>query len=396
MSVSMPTPLQIYQHNIQDNSYLADSAQTEAIEALQQLYLSIQAGRSSALSSLYLWGAVGRGKTYLMDCFFSACQQQGFKKKVRRIHYYRFMQYLHAQLKVHQGRRDPLVLVAKDIVSEYQVLCLDEFFVSDIADAMLLGRLLNVLFEQGLILVATSNVEPAQRYKEGLQRERFLPAIKMLEQNLKIVHMCGKNDHRLAKASNFPNYYIQSIPAKQSKNANHLLYQRFVKDTAEARIEQDLELVIESRIIKCLAHSSRLYCFDFEQLFVGPRSANDYIALSKMADCVYLMNVPQMGGQLHERKVARGTEDTYNINQKVADRPFILARGDNEARRFISFIDEVYDQHCLVVLSSPVPLLQLYLGGHVVFEFERTVSRLIEMQSDEYMAKCNKQSRALA
>ncbi|NQZ30295.1 MAG: cell division protein ZapE [Oceanospirillaceae bacterium] len=382
----MSTPLQIYQKNIQDKGYRQDDAQLEAIEVLQQLFVDLKKGQITAHSSVYLWGRVGRGKTYLMDCFYDACLSNALGSQVKRIHYYRFMQYLHRQLKVHQGKKDPLVYVAKDLLKQYKILCLDEFFVSDIADAMLLGRLMKVLFEQGLVLIATSNVEPTQLYKDGLQRDRFLPAIATLEHYLQVLHMSGAEDHRLAKASGFPNYYIEAIEAdaKPGLNEQQPVFHRFIADSGSATVQRDVDLTIESRVIKCLAVSERLYCFSFEQLFVGPRSANDYIALSKIADCVYLLSVPQMGGALNERKVARGTEDTYNINQKVADRPFVLAQGDDEARRFISFIDELYDQQRQVVISAAVELSQLYLGGRVVFEFERTVSRIIEMQGDEY------------
>jgi len=201
------------------------------------------------------------------------------------------------------------------------------------------------------------------------------------------VHMSGQDDHRLAKASEFAHYYVEllllSAPIAQS-----MVYQRFLADVSATQkatqIECNISLSIESRRIECLAKASGFYCFSFEQLFVGPRSANDYIALSKMIDTVYILNVPQMGGMLNERKVARGTEDTFDINQKVADRPFILAKGDDEARRFISFIDEMYDQRCKVVIGSEVKLQEMYLGGRVEFEFERTVSRIIEMQSEQY------------
>jgi len=383
----MKTPLSIYQHNIDSLGYLVDYAQTEAINTLQELFLEVVGSKATASSSLYLWGRVGRGKTYVMDCFLEACECYEGGVSIKRIHYYRFMQYLHAQLAVYQGRKDPLVYVAKDLYSTHRILCLDEFFVSDIADAMLLGRLMKVLFEQGLVLVATSNVEPSQLYKEGLQRDRFLPAISVLEHYLTIVHMSGQDDHRLAKASEYAHYYVEplllSVPIEQS-----LVYQRFLADVAlaekTAQIEYNNSLSIESRRIGCLAKASDFYCFSFGQLFVGPRSANDYIALSKMIDTVYIFNVPQMGGALNERKVARGTEDTFNINQKVADRPFILAKGDDEARRFISFIDEMYDQRCKVVIGSEVKVQEMYLGGRVEFEFERTVSRIIEMQSRQY------------
>jgi cell division protein ZapE len=164
------------------------------------------------------------------------------------------------------------------------------------------------------------------------------------------------------------------------------VYQRFL---AQAKleypaelVEYQLSLIIESRTVECLAKVNDVYLFGFEQLFIGPRSAADYIALCRMASKIYLINVPQMGGKLNERKVARGTEDTHNINQRVANRPFVLAKGDDEARRFISFIDEVYDQKRPLVIGAQVALADLYLGGRVVFEFERAYSRIIEMQND--------------
>jgi len=388
------TPLTIYQRNIELAGFLEDAAQNEAINVLQQLFLNIAQNRFDQCSSVYLWGRVGRGKTYVMDCFLQACQSDASAIGIQRIHYYRFMQFVHAQLAVHQGRRDPLVYVAQDLLKSCKVLCLDEFFVSDIGDAMLLGRLMKVLFEQGLVLVATSNVEPTALYKDGLQRDRFMPAIKVLEEHLTIVEMAGIDDHRLAKANGFPNYYIE--PLRSSINAggaynDTAVYQRFLADaqlhSKSIMIERDVQLSVESRRIDCVAKALKLYCFSFEQLFVGPRAANDYIALSKMLDTLYLLNVPQMGGVLNERKVARGTEDTVDINQRVANRPFVLAKGDDEARRFISFIDEMYDQKCKVVIGCEVELSKMYLGGRVAFEFERTVSRIVEMQGASYLSK---------
>ncbi|MCJ8299609.1 MAG: cell division protein ZapE [Pseudomonadales bacterium] len=373
----MSTPLQLYRADIQEKGHVEDPQQAEAIAALDQLYLNIERGEVAEGASLYLWGPVGRGKTYVMDCFYRALQG-----RAQRLHYYRFMQYLHQQLRVFQGNKDPLVLVAKALLKEHKVLCLDEFFVSDIADAMLLGRLLKVLFEQGLILVTTSNIAPSELYRDGLQRDRFLPAIAMLEQNLQIISLQGDADHRLTKGQNFSNYYLEGGSSGLSANAQ--VVQRFHSDAGDRMVSRDLALNIESRTIDCLYQCDDLYCFSFQQLFVGPRSANDYIALSKIASCIYLLDVPQLGGVLNERKVARGTEDTYNINQRVANRPFVMAKGDDEARRFISFIDEMYDQRTGVVMAAAVQLPQLYLGGRVEFEFQRASSRIIEMQSAQY------------
>ncbi|EPJ51816.1 MAG: hypothetical protein OFPI_16300 [Osedax symbiont Rs2] len=376
----MSSPLQIYKADIREKGHLDDRAQTQAIMALDQLYQSIERGSVAPGSSLYLWGPVGRGKTYVMDCFCRALQG-----RAQRLHYYRFMQYLHSQLRAYQGNKDPLVLVAKELLSKHKILCLDEFFVSDIADAMLLGRLLKVLFEQGLILVTTSNVEPAELYLDGLQRDRFLPAIAMLQQQLQVISLRGEIDHRLAKGQSFNNYYFAASGSGLS--ASEQVVQRFESDAGDRLINRDLLLNIESRSVECLYQCEDLYCFSFQQLFVGPRSANDYIALSKIASCIYLLDVPQLGGVLNERKVARGTEDTYNINQRVANRPFVMAKGDDEARRFISFIDEVYDQRTQVVMAVAVALPKLYLGGRVEFEFQRATSRIIEMQSTQYCAE---------
>ena len=377
----MPSPLKIHQQNIERNGYLSDASQEGAIAALEELYVKIDRKQLHGCTSVYLWGRVGRGKTYLMDCFYQALGGQA-----KRIHYYRFMQFVHRQLRFEQGSADPLVRVAKTLLKEHRVLCLDEFFVSDIADAMLLGRLLSVLFEQGIVLVTTSNVEPAALYKNGLQHDRFAPAIKMLEQHLKIIHLQGQTDHRLSKSQGFPHFHVLGYSASCKANP---AYKDFLTKTDPSDLKVDLLLNIESRVIKCLATSGQYYCFNFEDLFIGPRSVNDYIALSKLAKCIYILNVPQMGGVLNEKKVARGTEDTVNINQTVADRPFILAKGDDEARRFISFIDEMYDQKKSVVLSAAVALSQLYLGGRVAFEFERTTSRIIQMQSAQYASSAS-------
>lgn len=377
----MLTPEQIHRANIQHNSFIVDPSQELALGALNKLHSAILAGCATTDDSVYLWGSVGRGKSYLMDCFYQSLAE---KVAVKRMHYYRFMQYLHGQLKHHQGKKEPLSVIAKDFVGQQKILCLDEFFVNDIADAMLLGRLLKHLFEQGLILVTTSNVVPSELYLDGLQRDRFLPAIRMLEKHLNIIHMQGDTDHRLAKAKHSHYYQVEpsfkALEGIQDSRVFQLFRQGFDADS----IVYQEQLTIESRSINTLAKCARSYCFSFEQLFIGPRSANDYIALAKLADTLFIFNVPQMGGLLQERKVARGTEDTHDINQRVANRPFVLAKGDDEARRFISFIDEMYDQNKRVVIAAEVPLEQLYLGGHVAFEFARTFSRIIEMQSDDY------------
>lgn len=333
--------------------------------------------------SVYLWGKVGRGKSFLMDAFYQCCNITD----KRRVHFYRFMQEIHLSLAQHQGQVDPLIDIANKIADKNQLLCFDEFFVSDIADAMLLSGLIRQLFKRGVAIIATSNVEPTRLYENGLQRPRFLPAIAAIEANMKVIELAGQVDHRLRYLAQSNAYFI---PQQNSSNQDDEMQQHFIQH-CENNYQKAVEVNIEHRQIRCEYLAGDTIWFEFEQLCMGPRSQNDYIALANRYRRVYIANVPQMGGSLTDRNIAQGTEDAaigHQLAQLNNDRQKILvsqSKSDDEARRFITLVDEFYDHKVALYLSSTVPIVELYLGGRVKFEFERTVSRLIEMQSVAYL-----------
>ncbi|MDO6427377.1 cell division protein ZapE [Thalassotalea sp. 1_MG-2023] len=395
------SPIKQYNALMNQNKIYADPAQSQAISLLQQLYETIQKTphkrgllKSIAeVKGLYLWGKVGRGKTFLMDLFVQSLPAE----ICTRHHFHHFMQDVHHQLKLLTGKPEPLTLIAKQYSQQYRVLCFDEFFVSDIGDAMLLGRLMKAMFDFGIVIVTTSNCAPDQLYRNGLQRERFLPAIAAIKHYTKIVHLDGKQDHR-HRTLTFQKIYFQ-LPhdvKQQHKLHQHLLseYNLIFSMSASSIGAENLpnEIVILGRNIPFIASSTnennRSICFDFSQLCQGPRSHFDYVELAKQFDTILLLNIPPLSGQPYERIKARGTEDNGlvmdNSASKTGEREIRLAPMDDAARRFIAFIDECYDRQLNVVLTSYVEQSELYNSGTLMFEFERTNSRLIEMASEEY------------
>ncbi|MBQ0759358.1 MAG: AFG1 family ATPase [Zhongshania sp.] len=364
----MSTPIQRYQHDLTQADFSYDPAQEHAVQCLQRLYEDLLAqpsqhntgffarvsarfsGRGEAapaIRGLYFWGGVGRGKTYLMDTFFDTLP---FENKMRA-HFHRFMQRVHRELKSLSGEKNPLVIVADRIADEARVICFDEFFVSDITDAMILAGLFDRLFARGVVLVATSNIIPDGLYKDGLQRARFLPAIALIKERVDVVNVDGGVDYRLRALEQAELYYHPLGEA-----ADQSLAQSFKRLAPEAACA-DQQLDIEGRQIQALFVADDVAWFDFSELCDGPRSQYDYIELARVFHAVLISNVPQMG-------VGR----------------------DDQARRFINLIDEFYDRNVKLVLSAAAPLEQLYTGGRLDFEFERTQSRLLEMQSEEYLA----------
>jgi cell division protein ZapE len=316
-------------------------------QSLRQLFVR---PNRECVRGLYFWGGVGRGKTYLMDLFFDSLP---FERKLRS-HFHRFMQRIHRELKVLSGNENPLELVADRLAKETRVICFDEFFVSDITDAMLLGGLFQALFERGVTLVATSNIVPDGLYKDGLQRERFLPAIALLNKHTKVLNVDGGVDYRLRTLEQAQLYHspLGEVAEESLKNAfSGLVMNR-------DHIQHAIELDVEGRFIHVKQMGEGVAWFLFKDLCDGPRSQNDYIELGRIFHTVLLGNVPQMGV---------GKED--------------------QARRFINLVDEFYDRQVKLVLSAEVPLAELYSGGRLSFEFERTKSRLLEMQSKEYLAR---------
>ncbi len=364
----MATPLERYQLDLQRDGFSHDVAQEKAVQCLQRLYDELveaeQTERAASvvqrllgkflrdesaepIRGLYFWGGVGRGKTYLMDTFYEALP---FERKMRA-HFHRFMQRVHRDLKQLSGEKNPLQLVAKQIAAEARVICFDEFFVSDITDAMILAGLFEDLFERGVVLVATSNIVPEELYRDGLQRARFLPAIDLVKQHTRVVNVDGGIDYRLRTLEQAELYHHPLDAA-----ADVSLRQSFEQLAPEAA-SADLELEVEGRPIRARFVADDVAWFDFAELCDGPRSQNDYIELARVFHAILISDVPQLGGDK-----------------------------DDQARRFINLVDEFYDRKVKLVLSAAVPLESLYGGGRLGFEFERTVSRLLEMQSHEYLA----------
>ncbi len=360
------SPLERYQRDLQRADFVADPAQQAAVQELQHLYSRLleREGRGSLFGrvrklwrdqpeperGLYFWGGVGRGKTYLMDAFFESLP---FAEK-QRTHFHRFMREVHRELKALAGEKNPLEKVAERIAARARVLCFDEFFVSDITDAMILANLLDALFRRGVTLVATSNIEPEGLYKDGLQRSRFLPAIALLKRHTKVVNVDGGTDYRL-RALEMAELYHWPLDAA----AGASLARSFARLSVEGcEVQETMDLDIEGRRIRALKVADDVAWFDFGDLCDGPRSQNDYIELAREFHTVLLAEVPRFDERM-----------------------------EAQARRFINLVDEFYDRCVKLVISAEVPAERLYGGKHLRFEFERTVSRLLEMQSHEYLAR---------
>ena len=353
------TPRQRYEADLSKPGFISDAAQSQAVDALQKVYDDLVQNppkrrfASSHLSyprvdGLYMWGGVGRGKTYLMDAFYDALP---FSRK-RRTHFHRFMLDVHQRRNNHPDQRDPLLLVADEIADATRVLCFDEFYVSDIADAMILARLFEALYKRGITLVATSNVAPDLLYKDGLQRENFLPAIERLKQNCAVLNVDGGTDYRL-RSLHGVELYLHPCDAR----AMAALAERFQALAPHGQCAK-IDLKINDRMLSARAAGEGAVWFDFHELCDGPRSAADYIELARTYHTVILSYVP------------------------------LLTSDDNDStRRFINMVDEFYDRGVKLLIAAEGPMQGLYLGTKLRFEFERTVSRLIEMQSQEYLAK---------
>ncbi|MEW6991009.1 cell division protein ZapE [Colwelliaceae bacterium 6441] len=400
---SNSSPLGQYQALVNSNQITFDASQQLAINLLQQLYSALllekvsKNNRNITVKGVYLWGKVGRGKTFLMDLFVQSLLA---KKVCKRQHFHHFMQDIHQQLKVNAGKPDPLKRIAQQFSRQYRVLCFDEFFVSDIGDAMLLGNLLQYLFELNIVVVATSNCAPQQLYRNGLQRDRFLPAIAAIEKNTQTLHLNGDNDHRHRALTYRQNYFELPYSAKAQLSLHQELLKQFtdkyqLKSQTASMNALGQKISILGReipyIAKHIEEETRMICFDFSALCQGPRSHFDYIELAKRFNIILLFNVPPLSGQAYERIKARGTEDNgSNINVsagQTGEREVILAPMDDAVRRFIALVDECYDSQVSLLLTAFIPQDKLYESGALMFEFERTKSRLIEMASKEYFAK---------
>ncbi|TNF06735.1 MAG: cell division protein ZapE [Gammaproteobacteria bacterium] len=364
------SPQQRYQKDLQQQGFNYDPSQEKAVAMLQSLYdqLTVVVARprggvlvrmkqrfqspepKKPVKGLYFWGGVGRGKTYLMDNFYESLP---FPEKMRA-HFHRFMRRVHRELKQLAGEKNPLEKVADNIAEEARVICFDEFFVSDITDAMLLGTLLELLFARGVTLVATSNIVPDRLYENGLQRQRFLPAIALLNLHTEVVNVDGGVDYRLRALEQAELYHTPLGQAAEKAMLD--AFNRLAPAADE--VEEAVDIEVEGRRIPCRFIAEDVIWFDFDVICNIPRSQNDYIELAKEFHAVLVGNVQQMG-----------------------------RKNDDQARRFVNMVDEFYDRNVKLVLSSEVDMISLYTDGKLSFEFERTRSRLLEMQSHDYLAR---------
>ena len=364
--MSTLTPWQRYQQDIKRSDFAYDPTQEQAVKALQKVFddlLDVQHQPSKwqkmltwfgthqpqQVKGLYLWGGVGRGKTYLMDTFYEALP---FEQKLRS-HFHHFMHQIHLELKTLEGIQNPLVSIAENMSKRYKIICFDEFFVSDITDAMLLGTLFQELFKRGVVLVATSNIIPDDLYKNGLQRARFLPAIAEIKANCVVLNVDSGVDYRLRALQQAAIYYFP-LNAEASKHMEGC-FKKLVADDQP----QTQSIEIEGRLIPIIQQAKGVLMIDFLALCDGPRSQTDYIEIAHVYHTVMISSLKQMGA---------------------------LLTGDDVARRFLALVDECYERHVKLIISAEVALEDIYTDGQLNFEFKRCRSRLVEMQSEEYLA----------
>ncbi len=366
------TPTLRYQLALKEGSHQPDDVQREAVNRLETIYQQLT-NRTETLASggglravfgkllgkretpaaapvrgLYMWGGVGRGKTWLMDLFYHSLP--GTRKQ--RLHFHRFMLRVHEELTQLQGQSDPLEIVADRFKAETDVLCFDEFFVSDITDAMLLGGLMQALFARGITLVATSNIPPENLYRNGLQRARFLPAIEAIKQHCDVMNVDAGIDYRLRTLTQ-AHLWLSPLNAETAQQMETLW-----QALAGTKRENHPQLEINHRPLPTLGVENQTLAVSFTTLCVDARSQHDYIALSQLFHTVLLFDVPVMTPLM-----------------------------ESEARRFIALVDEFYERHVKLVVSADATLHEIYRGERLKFEFQRCLSRLQEMQSEDYLAR---------
>lgn len=353
------SPLEAYDTLHARGEIREDHRQRAVAEKLDQLWHALQSAPPTGLlrrlqrktqprtRGIYLWGSVGRGKTWLMDLFLETLAE----RRTTRVHFHRFMAKVHDDLAQHANARDPLKRVARTWAEQCDVLCFDEFFVSDIADAMLLGGLLTALFERGVVLVATSNVAPDELYRDGLQRARFLPAIECIKQHCEVVELGGNRDHRLRLLESAGVFESAAGP-----DADARMEHRFEQFSGADDMGKDF--LINGRTFRARRRGLGVVWMDFDELCRKARSALDYIEIARDFNTVLVSGLKPMDD-----------------------------RHSDAARRFIALVDEFYDRNVKLIISSSTELDGIYAGERLAFEFQRTLSRLREMQSHDYLAR---------
>ena len=359
------TPMERYAQELERSDFIADEAQRQAVILLQDLYerllkreasngrkgarlRKLFGANSSPELGLYFWGGVGRGKTYLVDTFFDSLPVD----RKMRVHFHRFMQRVHDDLTALSGEKNPLELVADGIANEAIVICFDEFFVSDIADAMILSGLMQALFSRGVTLVATSNIDPQYLYRDGLQRARFLPAIDLIQRFTRVVNVDSGVDYRLRTLEQAELFHY---PLDEAADA--ALAESF--SALANGLEGRRKLIqINRRDVEVLWMVEGMGWFTFDELCCQPRSASDFVELARIFQTVLIEAVPVMDSS-----------------------------SEDAARRFINLVDEFYDRNVKLLITAADEPAALYTGRRLSFEYQRTLSRLLEMQSREYLGR---------
>ncbi|KRW58088.1 cell division protein ZapE [Pseudomonas sp. TTU2014-080ASC] len=369
--MSLLSPLAAYQQAIERDGFHPDPAQQKAVEVLQRCQDDIHSGKTT-VNGVYLWGPVGRGKTWLMDCFY-----QGLQVPARRQHFHHFMRWVHMRMFELTGTADPLHALAVELARDVRVLCFDELFVNDIGDAIILGRLFRVMFDQGVIVIATSNQPPEQLYADGFNRERFMPAIAAIKQHMQVVSVDGEQDHRLHPGAIQTRYWqVQPDQASALEAAFSEL------SVGQNVTEQPLQ--IGPRSINVVKRCQDAIWCTFAELCEQPLAAQDFIELCDQFKAILLSNVPSLGSAQRDAKIARGTEDAA-VKVEAGDRQLPrLSSKDDSVRRFIALVDECYDRKVPLYIEAAVALEHLYTEGYLGFAFRRTFSRLQEMQLQRF------------
>ncbi len=358
------SPAERYSQALSSGQFLPDEAQAQAVQELDRVWHELihrykaskkafrRFRRQTAPRGVYMWGGVGRGKTWLMDQFFESIP---FRRKLR-MHFHHFMQHVHRELNKLSGQRNPLDLVADQIYKDAVIICFDEFFVSNVTDAMILSDLFQKLFQRGITLVATSNIAPDGLYKNGIHRDRFLPTIEMVKKNCVVLNVDAGVDYRLRVLKQ-----AQLFKAPLSHEAQQWIARRFSALT-QTQVQSQESIIINNRIVETIGHTEDVLWCEFSELCLKPRSPSDFIEIATIYNTVLVSNVPHLTDQINDA-----------------------------TRRFIYLVDEFYDRGVKLLLTSQDDIINIYQGEKLAFEIERTRSRLLEMQSDEYLHSEHKQ-----
>ncbi|WP_411380461.1 cell division protein ZapE [Pseudomonas sp. MPB26] len=366
--MTIDSPLAAYQHAIAQQGFVADDAQRRAVDALQTCHAALHQHRAP-IRGVYLWGPVGRGKTWLMDQFY-----QSLRVPARRQHFHHFMGWVHQRLFQLTGTQDPLQALAKELSQAVRVLCFDELFVNDIGDAIILGRLFQVMFEEGVVMVCTSNQPPDQLYADGFNRERFLPGIAALTRHMQVVSVNGAEDHRLHPGASLQRYWVNQPDALAS----------VFKPLAEGQAVSSAPVIVGHRSILAVQSAETVLWCRYAGLCEQPLAAMDFMLLCDRFKAILLGEVPNLSAQQRPGRIARGTEDGAR-RVEAGDRELPqLSVHDDSVRRFIALVDECYDRRVPLFIEAQVPLEQLYTEGYLAFPFRRTLSRLQEMQLQRF------------